>query len=311
MQEYIFEVEEGGNIRLDLYLVEKLDEGKPAFSRVFIQKLIRSGGVRVDGNPAKPNQKIKPSQVIRVVIPPKPDKKLKAQDIPLEIVYEDGDLLVVNKPRGLVVHPAPGNLNATLVNALLFHCARLSSINPERPGIVHRLDKDTAGLLLVAKNNPAHLHLSKQFAEHSIKRVYIALVSGVVEFDEGVVDLPIGRHPVRREKMAVNFKLGGRPSLTRYRVIKRYAKFSHLELTPHTGRTHQLRVHMASLGHSILGDVTYGKKDGPMPQAGCAPTLALYAKYIGFIHPSSGIFIDFEHGLPEDMQNILDKALPL
>ncbi|HDZ76848.1 MAG TPA: RluA family pseudouridine synthase [Candidatus Omnitrophica bacterium] len=300
MQEYIFEVEEGANIRLDLYLVEKLSEGKPAFSRVFIQKLIRSGDVSVDRNPAKANQKIKPSQVIRVVIPPEPEKKLKAQDIPLEIVYEDDDLLVVNKSRGLVVHPASGNLDGTLVNALLFYSTQLSSINPERPGLVHRLDKDTAGLLLVAKNNPAHLHLSKQFSEHSIKRIYVAFVSGVVEFDEGVIDLPIGRHPTRREKMAVNFKVGGRPSSTRYRVIKRYSKFSHLELTPQTGRTHQLRVHMASLGHSILGDVTYGKKDKSIK-------LALYAKYIGFIHPTSGKFIEFEHVLPDDMQNILDN----
>lgn len=322
MQEHTFKVHESLPVRLDIYLVECFANAGLTFSRAFIQKLIRQGNVTVDGDITRPHQKIKKGEIIKIVIPPEPDQKPQAENIPLEVVYEDGDLLLINKPRGLVVHPAAGNLSGTLVNALLSCCQQLSSVNPDRPGIVHRLDKDTAGLLVVAKNNAAHLNLTRQFARHSIKRVYIALVSGRVEFDEGVVDLPVGRHPIARKKMAVNFKDRSRKALTRYRVLKRYNRpsasakggsnsgkdFTVMELIPQTGRTHQLRVHMAALDHPILGDATYGQKDESIPEAGCALKLALYAKCLGFNHPKTDKYIEFEHPLPADMQNILDRT---
>lgn len=302
MQEYNFIVSDTDSVsRLDVYLVEHLTKSGVALSRAAVQKLIHEGNVLLNGAPLKPHHKIKSQESIKVIIPPAPVSTIEPQDIPLKVVYEDDDLIVVNKPRAMVVHPAAGNSSGTLVNALLFHCPTLSNVSPDRPGIVHRLDKDTAGLMVAAKNNSAHLYLAKQFAEHSIKRIYAALVLGRVEFDEGVVDLPIGRHPVDWEKMAVDFKEGARQAFTRYRVIKRYKEWTHVELTPQTGRTHQLRVHMAALGHPIIGDTTYGRKDSRV-------RFALYAKYLGFIHPKTEKFIDFEHALPEDMQKILDTS---
>lgn len=300
MQEYTFNIQETG-MRLDMYLVERFSSEGVSFSRSGIQKLIRDGNVLLNGASAKPHHKIKSGEEVRVVIPPEEPSELKPQDMPLEIVYEDEDVLVINKPRGLVVHPAAGNPDGTLVNALLFHCKNLSGVNPERPGIVHRLDKDTAGLLVVAKNNAAHLHLARQFSTHSVKRIYAALVLGRVEFDENIVDLPIGRSAFNRQMMAVDFKEEAKDAVTRYRVIKRYKDFTYLELTPQTGRTHQLRVHMASLGHPILGDPTYGRKHK-------ATKLALYARYIGFVHPKTEKFMEFEHALPDDMQKILSTA---
>lgn len=302
MQEYNFTVlNTEPSLRLDAYLAQRLLSSEAGLSRAFIQRLIHEGNVLVDGKAVKPHHKIKSGEAVKIIIPPKPDYTAKPEDIALEVVYEDNDVIVINKPRGLVVHPASGNLTGTLVNALLFHCKELSSINPDRPGIVHRLDKDTAGLMAAAKNNKAHLSLAKQFAEHSIKRVYAALVLGSVEFDEGVVDLPIGRHPLNREKMAVGFKEGSRDAHTRYKVIKRYKDFTFIELTPQTGRTHQLRVHMAAISHPILGDEVYGRKDK-------AIKLALYAKVLGFQHPRTDKYLEFTGKLPQDMQKILDKA---
>lgn len=302
MQEYNFTVLDADSLlRLDAYLVAQFSSIESGFSRSFIQKLIREGNVLINGKTVKPHHKIKSGEEIKIVIPPCAVVTPQPEDIPLEIVFEDEDIIVINKPRGLVAHPAFGNLSATLVNALLFHCKDLSTVNPDRPGIVHRLDKDTAGLLVAAKNNKAHLSLAKQFTEHSIKRIYVALVLGKVEFDEGVVDLPIGRHPLNREKMAVDFKEGARDAHTQYKVIKRYKDFTLLELTPQTGRTHQLRVHLAALGHPILGDEVYGRKDKTIK-------LALYAKVLGFEHPRTGKFMEFEHDLPKDMRDILDKA---
>mgnify|MGYP001599522635 FL=1 len=302
MQEYNFTVLDADSLlRLDAYLAGQFSSLEAGFSRSFIQKLISEGKVLIYGKTVKSHHKIKSGEEIKIVIPPCAVVTPKPEDIPLEIVFEDEDVLVINKPRGLVAHPASGNLSATLVNALLFHCKDLSTVNPDRPGIVHRLDKDTAGLLVAAKNNKAHLSLAKQFAEHSIKRIYVALVLGKVEFDEGAVDLPIGRHPLNRAKMAVDFKEGARAAYTRYKVIKRYKDFTYLELLPQTGRTHQLRVHMAALGHSILGDEIYGRKDKTIK-------LALYAKTLGFKHPKTGKFMEFEHALPQDMQSILDKT---
>lgn len=302
MAEYNFTVlAVDSGARLDAYLVRQLPFGEEVFSRAFIQKLINDGNIWVNNKVVKAHYKIKEGEAVKVNIPPVTDIKPQPEDIPLEVVYEDNDLIVINKPRGLVVHPAPGNPSGTLVNALLFHCKELSTISPDRPGIVHRLDKDTAGLLVAAKTNAAHLSLARQFAEHSITRVYAALVLGEVQFDEGVVDLPIGRHLVNREKMAVDFKESARNAHTRYKVIKRYKGFTHLELFPQTGRTHQLRVHMSALEHSILGDEVYGRKDKRIK-------LALYAKVLGFIHPRTERPLEFTHALPKDMQDILDKT---
>ncbi|MDP1853349.1 MAG: RluA family pseudouridine synthase [Candidatus Omnitrophota bacterium] len=302
MQEYNFTVSDADSVlRLDMYIIGQLSSSGVSFSRASIQKLMREGNILLDGKIAKPHHKIKAKEEVKIIIPPPSDARPKPEDIPLEVIYEDEDLIVINKPRGLVVHPAAGNPDKTLVNALLFHCKELSAINPDRPGIVHRLDKDTAGLLVAAKNNKAHLSLIKQFAEHSIKRIYMAIVLGNVQFDEGIVDLPIGRHALNRVKMAVDFKEDARPAYTRYKTIKRYQNFTFIELTPQTGRTHQLRVHMAALGHPILGDEVYGRKDKRIK-------LALYAKYIGFIHPRTEEFVEFEHVLPIDMQQVLDSA---
>ncbi len=289
MEKFSLKVEEEFNgQRLDLYLVKSLPEKR---SRTFIQQLISSGNVFCCGKLVKPHHKVKTGELILVELVEEKEVNLQPENIPLEIVYEDDDLLVVNKPIGLVVHPAPGNYSGTLVNALLYHCQKLSNVNhPLRPGIVHRLDKDTSGLMLVAKNNFTHSALAKQFLQHKIKRCYIALVKGIVQFDEGVVDLPLGRSQRDREKIAVSFHKS-RAAKTVYRVLKRFKDRSLLELTPHTGRTHQLRVHLAYLGHPILGDEKYGDKNS-------FNRLALHAKSIGFIHPRTNKFMEFSSEVP-------------
>ena len=213
----------------------------------------------------------------------------------IKIVYEDDNIIVINKPAGLVVHPAPGNYEHTLVNALIYCFKNLSDINPQRPGIVHRLDKETSGLLVIAKNNTTHLALARQFAKHSIKRKYIALVKGKMEFDEDIIELPIGRHPRRRKNMAVGFAKGTKYAKTHYRTLKRKEDCSLLELEPFTGRTHQLRVHLAFIGHPILGDAKYGKGNG-------SKRMCLHAKYIGFLHPSSGKFVEFSSDTPSEFK---------
>jgi 23S rRNA pseudouridine1911/1915/1917 synthase len=228
-----------------------------------------------------------------VEVPPEPNEVLVSENIKLDILYEDKDLIVLNKPSGMVVHPGEGNKTHTLVNALLNHTRDLSSVNtPERPGIVHRLDKETSGVMVVAKNNRSHLALAKQFEKHSIKRVYVALVEGNMEFEEGDIDLPLSRSHKDRKKIAVSF-IDGKNAKTYYRVIKRYKNMTLLELEPHTGRTHQLRVHLAHLGHPILGDEKYGKKS-------TFPRLALHAKTLGFIHPTTKEFLEFSKDLPAD-----------
>ncbi len=285
MEKFSLKAEEDSRgFRLDVYLVKALPE---KYSRSFVQRLILSGNVLVNAKIAKPHHKIVPGDEVCVDLVQEENTNLKPENIPLEIVYEDEDLLVINKPVGMVVHPAPGNYSGTLVNALLYHCKSLSSVNHSlRPGIVHRLDKDTSGLMLAAKNNLSHSALAKQFLQHKIKRRYIALVKGVVQFDEGVVDLPLGRHPREREKISVSFHKS-REAKTFYRVLKRFKDTTLLELTPHTGRTHQLRVHLAYLGHPILGDVKYGDKNS-------FNRLCLHAEYLGFIHPRSGQFLEFK-----------------
>ena len=311
--------EHDANMRLDLFLIEFSKKENLGLSRTFIQGLISEGKVSVNNsnviNPAlsatkkryvvrkggvKPHFKVKTGDEIKIRILDKKPSILKAEEIPLDIIYEDEYLAIINKYSGLVVHPAPGNYEHTLVNALLYHFKNLSDINPQRPGIVHRLDKETSGLLIVAKNNTAHLALAKQFAKHSIKRKYIALVKGKMEFDENIIELPIGRHPYKRKNMSVGFGKKAKYAKTYYRTLKRTQDFSLLELEPFTGRTHQLRVHLAFLGHPILGDTKYGRNNE-------FSRLALHAEYIGFVHPCTGKFVEFSCEIPPQFTELLNK----
>ena len=306
MREYLFRAEEEDqNMRLDIFLLESFKKEDPGFSRTFIQKLISQGKVEVSGigiakGAVKPHLKIKKGNECKVLVEDKVIGELKAEDISLDVAYEDDDLAVINKPCGIVVHPAPGNYEHTLVNALLHRFKKLSDINPARPGIVHRLDKETSGLMVVAKNNRSHLELAKQFAKHSIQRKYIAIVSGRMEFDEDVIEAPIGRHPLKRKNMAVSFAPNTKYAKTVYKTLKRSKDFSVLELRPFTGRTHQLRVHLAYLGYPILGDPKYGKKDN-------FSRLALHAQEIGFIHPSTGKLMHFTSKIPLEFQEFIKK----
>lgn len=301
MKEYVLKVSpEQAGMRLDVFLTQ-FSNNNLGLSRNFIQKLIREGKVTLgDTKQVRPHYNVKADDVLKVIIEEKKPNILKPQNLPLDIVYEDEDLAIINKPAGLVVHPAPGNYEHTLVNALLYHFKNLSDVNPQRPGIVHRLDKETSGLLVIAKNNATHLALTKQFAKHSIKRKYLAIVKGRMEFDENVVELPIGRHPIKRKNMAVGFGQNSKHAKTYYRTLKRTENFSLLELEPFTGRTHQLRVHLEFLGHPILGDSKYGKNNE-------FKRLCLHAKSIGFIHPSSGDFIEFSSDIPKEITEFLNK----
>lgn len=302
MSEHIIKIipEDAGQ-RLDMYLFNFSQKKELGFSRTHIQKLILDGEVRVkNSGPLKPNYKIKAGdEIITNIIEKKYGLPLPEKII-LDIIYEDKDLAIINKPCGIVVHPAPGNDQHTLVNALLYHFKKLSGINPQRPGIVHRLDKDTSGLLVIAKNNNAHLALARQFAEHSIKRVYAALVKGRVEFNENIIEMPIGRNPIKRKSMSVGFGKDSKYAKTYYRVIKRKRSFSLLELEPFTGRTHQLRVHLDYLGHPILGDTKYGKNNK-------FKRLALHAKSIGFVHPSTKKLIEFNVDIPQEFKDFIDQ----
>jgi 23S rRNA pseudouridine1911/1915/1917 synthase len=294
MREYklIVSFQEAG-MRLDLLILEFSKHENLGLSRTFIQKLLKGGKISLkDLKSIKPNYKVKAGEEIKIQIEKK-EFVIAAEDISLEVVYDDKDLAVINKPSGLVVHPAPGNYEHTLVNALLYHFDRLSDINPQRPGIVHRLDKGTSGLLVVAKNNQSHLGLSQQFSKHSIKRKYIALVKGRMEFNEDIIELPIGRHPRKRKNMSVGFSKNTKYAKTYYRTLKRLDNFSLLELEPYTGRTHQLRVHLAFLGHPILGDTTYGKNNE-------FSRLALHAETLGFTHPVTGKYIEFSSKMPKE-----------
>ncbi|MCU0650663.1 MAG: RluA family pseudouridine synthase [Candidatus Omnitrophica bacterium] len=289
--------------RLDVFLMAFSKASNLGLSRTAIQSMMRQDFVKVNGKTvSKPNYKVAGADHIDLTVEEhKPDQPLVAEDIPLEVVYEDADLAVVNKPPGLVVHPAPGNALHTLVQALLFRFKHLSTVNPLRPGIVHRLDKETSGLLVIAKNNPAHHALAAQFADHSIKRKYVALVKGRVEYDENVIELSIGRHPKKREHMAVSSGVNARYAKTRYRTLKRSKTLSLLELEPYTGRTHQLRVHLSYIGHPIMGDTKYGR------QVEFA-RMALHAKYLGFIHPGSGKFVEFETKTPKEFSDAVKQA---
>ena len=284
--------------RLDKFLVENLSK---TFSRVFLQKLIVDGYVLVNSSPAKSNHKILPGESIDVVIPPAVKSKIEPEKIKLDIIYEDKDLLIVNKPVGMVVHPAPGSKSKTLVNALLAHCKNLSGIGGVlKPGIVHRIDKDVSGLLVVAKTDRAHRDLAEQFKEKTAARIYYAVVKGVVQLDNGIIDLPIGRSTRDRKKMAVSFERS-RKALTRYKVLERYKNASLLEITLGTGRTHQIRVHLSYIGHPILGDIKYGTTFIGLPRP------ALHAKTLAFIHPITKKYIQFKTELPKDIKELIEK----
>lgn len=288
---YTFVVsQEDSGRRLDLFLTEKIAAG---YSRTFIQRLILNNAVTVNNANAKPHLKVDPQDTISVDVPELSPPVILPEAIALRIIYEDEDILIIDKPAGLTVHPGAGNQSGTLANALCSYTRQLSSINPERPGIVHRLDKETSGVMVAAKTNAAHLNLVRQFARHTIKRRYIAIVKGVVELDEGIIDLPIGRHKRDFRRLAVSFSESSRKAITRYKVINRLTDRTFLELTPETGRTHQLRVHLAHIGYPILGDSKYGRTSE-------FSRLALHARELGFFHPKSGKFVTFVSELPPE-----------
>ena len=286
--------------RVDQFLCRSL----PELTRSGAQKLIEAGGVACAGAAVKKNRRTEPGEVYAVQIPDPEPVDVAAQDIPLDVVFEDEDVIVINKPVGMVVHPAPGHPDGTLVNALLHHCGdSLSGINGAlRPGIVHRIDRDTSGLIIAAKNDAAHLSLAGQLQDHSLYREYHAVAVGGFREEEGTVDAPIGRHPVDRKKMAVDRK-SGREAVTHYQVLERYSGYTYLRCRLETGRTHQIRVHLASLGHPLLGDVVYGAKK-PVP--GLAGQ-CLHAKKLSFVHPRTGERVEVECPLPEWFEEVLKK----
>lgn len=301
MNETVFEVPPlyDGD-RLDKTISSEIDN----LSRSAVQKLIDEGAVTVNGKAVSKSLKIKGGDRISVIIPEPTELKAVPQNIPVEIVYEDEDLLVVNKPKGMVVHPAAGNPDGTLVNALLYHCkGRLSSINGViRPGIVHRIDKDTSGLLIVAKNDVSHTFLAEQIKEHSFTRRYKAVVIGKMPKDEGTINVPLGRSSADRKKQAVN-GLNPREAITHYKVIERYNGYDLCSFTLETGRTHQIRVHSASIGHPVAGDAVYGPPGNNLGLVG----QCLHAETIGFIHPSTKQYMEFSAPLPEYFINTIKK----
>lgn len=290
---HVVQPEEAG-ARIDIFLKAR----EPELSRSAIQRLVEGESVRVNDKPVKSGYKLKNADRIAWSVPDPEDSGLMPEDIFLDVIFEDKDILVIDKPPGLVVHPGVGNQEHTLCNALLHHTRRLSSINKERPGIVHRLDKDTSGVMVIAKNNAAHLELAKQFKTHEIERRYIALVEGLMEFEEGIVDVPIRRHSMDRRKMAVSFAGEAKLAQTFYKVLGRYQGYTAVALFPQTGRTHQLRVHLNYLGYPVLGDSVYGDKKNFF-------RLALHAKDLGFAHPSTGKFVKFSCPLPEAMKTAM------
>lgn len=286
------------NERLDLYLSQELSH----ISRSYIQKLIKEELVKVNNKVVKAKYVVSEGDYIQIYLPEPKKLEIDRENIPIEIVYEDNDVAIVNKPQGMVVHPAPGNYSGTLVNALLYHLSSLSSINGViRPGIVHRIDKDTSGLLMVAKNNLAHEELSKQLKAHTINRIYNALVDGNIKEDTGTINAPIGRHPVDRKKMTVT-DINSREAVTHFKVLERFGQYTLIEAKLETGRTHQIRVHMSFINHSVTGDPVYGGKNQRFKTNG----QLLHAKTIGFIHPRTKKYIEFDSSLPEYFTRIIN-----
>ncbi len=285
------------NERIDLYVSGMLED----ISRSSVQKLIADGNITVNDKIVKSNYKIKQNDSIRITFPEPEALDIAAEDIPVDIVYEDDDLAVINKHQGMVVHPAPGHYSGTLVNGLMYHLKNLSSINGiMRPGIVHRLDMNTSGLMLVAKNDKSHNFLAKCLKDHSINRIYYALVEGNIRDDSGVIDAPLGRSEKDRKKRTVTYK-NSKNAVTNFWVIERYGKFTLIKLKLETGRTHQIRVHMKYIGHPVVGDDVYGSKTNKFGIKG----QLLHSKSVGFVHPSTGEYMEFESDLPEYFQRVL------
>lgn len=300
MNELILTADENSKgMRIDKFIPDNAED----ISRSFAAKLCDEGNVLINGKAVSKNHKLGGGEEIVICVPEAEEIEAFPENIPINVVYEDNDVIVINKPQGMVVHPAPGNESGTLVNALMYHCGdSLSAINGViRPGIVHRIDKDTSGLLVAAKNNDAHLKLSEQLKERKAVRKYIALVNGNIKEDSLTVDKPIGRSPSDRKKMAI--VSGGREAVTHIRVLERFGLYTLIECTLETGRTHQIRVHTASLGHSIVGDKTYGIKKEKFNLKG----QLLHAKTIGFVHPSSGEMMTFSSDLPDYFEDVIEK----
>lgn len=302
MQEYRFQItEELEGERLDKALSMLIE----TLSRSYVSKLIKENKVFVNDKPAKSSYNLKTDDEVFFELPPSQEPDIEAENIPLEILYEDKDVIVVNKPKGMVVHPAAGHYSGTLVNALMYHCGQeLSGINGVmRPGIVHRIDMDTTGSLIVCKNDKAHNSIAEQLKEHSIERRYQAICHGVIKDDEGTINKPIGRHPVERKKMAVDER-NGKPAITHFKVLERFKDYTYVECKLETGRTHQIRVHMASMGYPLLGDEVYaGNRKSPFKTIG----QTLHAKVLGFMHPVSNEYVETDAPLPEYFENILNR----
>lgn len=302
LEEYTVEESQSG-MRLDKFLTEIY----PDQTRSFLQKLVKSGEIKINGKPViKAGFVVEGGDQVSASIPTPQAVEIEAENIPLDILYEDADVLIVNKPKGMVVHPSAGHYSGTLVNAIMYHCAdSLSGINGEiRPGIVHRIDMDTTGALIICKNDAAHVDIAEQIKEHTVTRRYRGIVCGVVKEDEGTIEGAIGRHPTQRKKMAINEK-NGKPAITHYKVLQRFAKYTYMEFRLETGRTHQIRVHMASIGHPLLGDELYGNPKNLAMKGLQGQTL--HAMVIGFVHPTTHEYMEFEAPLPEYFQNLLKK----
>ncbi len=301
MDKIIFRVEkENAGIRIDKYLSDNMED----ISRSYLQKLLKEKSITVNEKEIKANYKVQEGDVVSVSVPEPEEPDILPEEIPLDILYEDDSLMVVNKPKDMVVHPSAGHLSGTLVNAVLFHCkGNLSGINGiMRPGIVHRIDKDTTGALLICKTDTCHRILAEQLKVHSITRKYRAVVQGNLKDDEGTIEGPVGRHPADRKKMAINYK-NGKEAVTHYRVLERFGNATYIECQLETGRTHQIRVHMASIGHPLLGDTTYGSAKNPYHLQG----QALHAMVIGFLHPVTNTYMEFTAPLPEYFLKLLEK----
>ena len=299
MNYYRFDIsEELDGERIDKCLTLLID----SLSRSFIQKFIKEDAVTVNGVPVKGSYKVKFEDKIEFSLPDAVAPDIEAENIPLNILYEDKDVIVINKPKGMVVHPAAGHYSGTLVNALMYHCGKdLSGINGVmRPGIVHRIDMNTTGSIIACKNDLAHNCIAKQLKEHTINRRYHAICYGVIKEDEGIVDKPIGRNPIDRKKMAIN-ELNGKHAVTHYKVLQRFRDYSYIECSLETGRTHQIRVHMASIGHPLLGDDVYSNRKCPFHLQG----QTLHAKVLGFVHPTTKEYIETDAELPEYFQHLL------
>lgn len=277
----------------------------PDISRSFFQKIIKEGKILVNGKQEKGSYNVKEDDLVYVQIPDAVETAIVPENIPLDILYEDEDVLIVNKPKGMVVHPSAGHFSGTLVNAVMYHCKdSLSGINGEiRPGIVHRIDMDTTGSLIICKNDEAHVRIAEQIKEHSVNRIYVGIVCGNVKDDEGTISGPIGRNPKDRKKMAIN-EANGKPAVTHYKVLERYKSYTYMQFKLETGRTHQIRVHMASIGHPLLGDELYSSVKHPFSSL---QGQTLHAKIIGFVHPRTQEYMEFEAPLPQYFENLIKK----